>query len=592
MTRFFVLCGLVLPLLAVAGPDPSPAPPPPAPPPTRPAPHAPPGPPPAPPSTGKELRKPPPGLPPQPATMAAVARELVKKNDCKGHVHELSGALSYAAYLLKPDEEVAGYQLLQRCAYSEKAWRAVLQATSRLLTLAPDKSRPYDVVEALLGMDMQDQAQAAFDRLEKEFPKQHDDLTLARTLLACHGRTYSKCHAVAGDMLKELKKSATPSPDALLKNTIFHGVSAAALGKWAEYDADMRTADKMIAAEKKDPSKLAALKAALEPTRGSKLYIEADVVKQLPIGTYQYMANPALKEAGDLVTLRLINHQPKARTVKITLEVPGVTETTTVSVSLPPGEQLTRALTPPLKMDFDVAKLRASRVGQIALKITDDKGASVYEQSYPLEVLPRDHLPLWRYIGADSDRQTFANALAWITPNAPEVDAFLAKAKARLDKHVFAGEQRETLSQVKALFDELKERGVSYVMDPAVFAERVAVQRTRLPVEVLASTNAQCLEGTLLYATLMEAIGLQPELVFIPGHAFVAWKPSQYDKDKAPLYFLETTLTGGPATFEQAVERATKHYQDEKAARHFDIGVSALVDVHALRAKGYTPQPY
>ena len=117
--------------------------------------------------------------------------------------------------------------------------------------------------------------------------------------------------------------------------------------------------------------------------------------------------------------------------------------------------------------------------------------------------------------------------------------AFIKKAKVRLDasKDAFSGEQQPTMVQVKALFDELKARGVTYVEDPRVFDERGAIQRTRLPAEVLASTNAQCLEGTLLYASLMEAIGLQPVLVFKKGHAFIAWKTTKFDKTKDQLFF-------------------------------------------------------
>jgi hypothetical protein len=199
-------------------------------------------------------------------------------------------------------------------------------------------------------------------------------------------------------------------------------------------------------------------------------------------------------------------------------------------------------------------------------------------------------------MGSDTLVPTYGNALAWITPNAREVDSFLAQAKLRVADpsapKAFTGEQRATVPQVRALFEELKAHGVTYVMDPNVFDPHGAVQRTRLPAEVLASTNAQCLEGTLLYATLFEAIGIQPVLVFVPGHAFIAWKPSKYDQVKTPLLFLETTLTGGAATFEQAVQSATAHFAEDYQAKHFDLGTAALVDVHALRAKGYTAQPY
>jgi hypothetical protein len=109
---------------------------------------------------------------------------------------------------------------------------------------------------------------------------------------------------------------------------------------------------------------------------------------------------------------------------------------------------------------------------------------------------------------------------------------------------------------------------------------------------VLSSTNAQCLEGTLLYATLLEAIGLQPVMVFVPGHVFVAWKPSRYDHTTAKLLFLETTMTGGEATFDQAAQVASHEFDEQIEEKRFDLGLAHVVDVTALRRAGYTPQPW
>lgn len=93
-----------------------------------------------------------------------------------------------------------------------------------------------------------------------------------------------------------------------------------------------------------------------------------------------------------------------------------------------------------------------------------------------------------------------------------------------------------------------------------------------------------------MYATLFEAIGLKPYLVYVPGHAFVGWKPSKYDKVKMPILFLETTMTGGKATFEQVVGTAIGEVAEHKVA--FERGIAELIDVAALRQKGYSPMPF
>jgi hypothetical protein len=426
------------------------------------------------------------------------------------------------------------------------------------------------------------------------------NLAGAAAMIDCHRHDFALCFASSTKMLAALAKAKAPPPRALVENTLFHALSGAALGKYDVYDADIKKIDALVAKTHVEDM-LAPFKTVVEQARAAKLFITDDHASELSLGTYHLLGGKA-KVSSDspdaLVTLRFVNQDKTQRDVKVTVEIAGVTDAMIETVALPPGKQITKLFTPPLKMSFDVTKLRATRASQIAIHIVDPKtNASLLDKNLAIDILPRDHLPLRRFFGAGGDdmRTTFDYAAAWITPNAPEIDAFIKKAKARLPAgNSFSGMQQGTLVQVKAIYDELKAHGVSYVEDPDIFDERASVQRTRLPAEVLASTNAQCLEGTLLYATLFEAIGLQPLLIFKKGHAFVAWKPSQYDKQpKIGLFFLETTLTGNPdATFEIAVDHATQKFIQAANEHQFDRKIGAVIDVSDLRAKGYTPQPY
>jgi len=552
---------------------------------------------PRPPSTGKELGKPTVVLPAE--TQARIARLAIKAGDCTGHTAALSTALSLAGDRLSPDERIAANVLLQRCAKASKSWHALIQAALYLLNHAPEKAAADELINAYLALGDEPSAVAALKEIDAKLPAQRANLTTAATLIVCHKNDFASCFAASGKMLEVLQKARPAPTAALFKNSIFHAMSAAALGRYDVYDADMKRADALLAQVHGDPSRLAGLKAAVQQARDARLFVDEDHASELALGTYHLIARGekiknTLDNADALVTLRLVNQEPKQRSIKVTVEISGVTDTSTETIALPPGKQVTTMISPPLKIDFDVTKLRAARTSQIAVHLVDPRtGASLLDRTFPVEILPRDSLPLRRSVGSDDLRPTFEYAVAWVTPNAPEIDAFLKLAKARLPGHsAFSGMQQGTLVQVKALFDELKAHGVTYVEDPRIFDERGAVQRTRLPAEVLASTNAQCLEGTLMYASLMEAIGLAPVLVFKTGHAFVAWKPSRYDHTAAPLFFLETTLTGGPATFEQAVESATRSFLEAAQENQFKLGVGALIDVAALRARGYTAQPY
>lgn len=538
------------------------------------------------PSSGKELAKPPPAV----AKLAEFARQMAQTGKCEGVAHRLSAALSIATTELTDAEKLAGNLALRKCAYTDKSWKSYLKASNYLLAKAPDKADPNSIVYALLNLGEEKSAEEAIKELAKKFPAKKAHLTASFATMKCRKSDHKLCFKATTQTLAFLAKEGGAPPNVLAKNHFLHARAALALGLWPDFDASIAALGTTVASAKLDPKPFERLKSLAESVKRSKLYLEIDPMKELTLGMY-HLANQT--DANALMTLRMVNHGKAARSLKASVEVPGLTEPITFSMVLQPGAPYEKRVSPPLKLDFDVAKLRAARDGQIAFKLVDIKSnATVYEQSYPTSILPRDHLPLRRLIGNDHATDTFNNSAAWITPNAPEIDAFLKKAKARMPKRTFTGTQSETLPQVQALFEELRAMGVSYVMDPDAFAENVFVQRTRLPAEVLATTNAQCLEGTLLYATLFEAIGLEPVLVFVPGHAFVAWKTSKYDKGLPSIMFLETTMTGGDKPFLKAVTRGFDQFQEHSKANNFKYGAAALVDVAPLRKKGFRPQPY
>ena len=68
--------------------------------------------------------------------------------------------------------------------------------------------------------------------------------------------------------------------------------------------------------------------------------------------------------------------------------------------------------------------------------------------------------------------------------------------------------------QAKALYYFVRDN-IDYVSDPVDF------NYVEDPKEVLYTAAADCESGTLLLATLLESIGIDVELVFVPGHALL-----------------------------------------------------------------------
>lgn len=545
-----------------------------------------------PPSTGNEMPAKTAAMKPEQAR--AIVDEAVKlaeqpKPNCEQIVDALSTALPIAfPGATIPKEAEAGLRAWGKCASAAKRWRAVVQAGSALLQLSDDEKAPQQIVRALAEMGEYDKAIATANDFAKKYPKARPGLAGALTFVYCRAEAWDACVKSGEAAIAALttKANLAPTDDAVLINRVLRDLAWIVIGKPKEALADLAAIEKVKGAP---PPAIAKIKD--EATRAIErgFYFEAITVPQLPTGVYHLMGR---KDTGALVTIKIHNHTNAARKFRVEVEVPGVTERSANAIELKAKEATLKWANPPLKMDFNMQLVRSPRPSQLALKIVEvgNGDKTVIDETLQIEVLPRDYLPLRRKVGADSMVPTYGYMGAWVTSNDKTVEQFLTKAKERLPSRSFVGEQDTTVPQIKAIFDELKSRGVSYVMDPSVTADQTFVQRTRLPAEVLASTNAQCLEGTLLFATLMETIGVKPIIVLVPGHAFVGWRTVPKDGTKGEPLFVETTMVGG-APFEAAVDVATKRVAKELKNGSFKSGASTFVDLAAIRKAGFTAQP-
>ena len=97
--------------------------------------------------------------------------------------------------------------------------------------------------------------------------------------------------------------------------------------------------------------------------------------------------------------------------------------------------------------------------------------------------------------------------------------------------------------QVWAIWQALSDRGIRYSSaDPAIGrGPRVFSQRVRFIAQTWADRSANCVDGSVLIASVLQRIGLRSFLVLVPGHAFVGFYA---DADAQRAAYLETTLLG------------------------------------------------
>ena len=196
---------------------------------------------------------------------------------------------------------------------------------------------------------------------------------------------------------------------------------------------------------------------------------------------------------------------------------------------------------------------------------------------------------------------------SFVMPNHPALTPALHAAAERLEQltgnAALDGYQSSDPLRVRAMFaavhDAVCAVGIRYVSPPGSF-EAIG-QKIRMPEQVLGERLATCLDLTLLYAALLEHVGLQPLLIIQNGHAFVGvWLSAENSKTvtvgsgvevrkavaAGSLTVLESTIaTVVPAqSSARALAAAEQRLLDDKQFR-------IAIDVAAARRTGIKPLP-
>lgn len=198
---------------------------------------------------------------------------------------------------------------------------------------------------------------------------------------------------------------------------------------------------------------------------------------------------------------------------------------------------------------------------------------------------------------------------SFVTPNYPLLSKISVTASKFLEQWTDSGALDEYQSQnsnrarlqVAAIYEALRSEALVYATPPASFEEYG--QRIRTVDKVLNEKLATCVDLSVLFASCLESIGINPILVLTKGHCFVgAWlvndsynKPvsddgsfllkSSSDGLNEIVVVEATCLTSSiPVSFDEAVSLAKNHLYEEQ---NFDY----FIDVYRARINGIRPLP-
>jgi hypothetical protein len=369
------------------------------------------------------------------------------------------------------------------------------------------------------------------------------------------------------------------------------------------------------AAEKGKAGLSKSMGVPLGPETTGLLVVTTIRLQPIPTGVY-HLLDP---ETDPLLTVTIKNKSYDPRRVCVTAYIEGLSAKTIKTVELAPMDEVGQAINLLPSLIPEQAR-RITEVQRCTLNVEvvdlDNKVES--QDTYSLVLLARNSSfnSVVDPVTARPRDMTKYYA-AWVTPNVEPVQALVRKAAERVPGRCFWGYQarpkpdetatqvkassqrhragatptrsESTGAQVKALFDTLKEAGIVYVDSVIDFgAGRGQVtQRTRLPRESLRHRSANCIDGTVLFASLLEFASLHAAIVLVPGHAFVAWETWRGTND---WDYLETTMIGS-ADFETARQHARELFQqfDDKDLAGEDGPIPRVLKLNDLRAQGIWP---
>ena len=239
---------------------------------------------------------------------------------------------------------------------------------------------------------------------------------------------------------------------------------------------------------------------------------------------------------------------PKADAkVRVSIKVDRLAEESTFETTLPEANQQYE-IWPTIRFDTRaLARIRESFPTTAVFSVSID-GASAGEQSRTIQVRSVNDVP-FAYVTKDKRvRDVSPLFAAFVDENHPYIDRLLQQALRVNVIQRFAGYQgspQEVIREVFSIWNVLQRQGVKYSSITTASGESRAVlsQHVRFLDETVQNSQANCVDGTVLFASVLYKLGIYPVLVKIPGHMFLAFYT---DAQRQHISFLETTMVGAP----------------------------------------------
>lgn len=216
-------------------------------------------------------------------------------------------------------------------------------------------------------------------------------------------------------------------------------------------------------------------------------------------------------------------------------------------------------IVPKAKWDYEALRKVKEQTPVVATFKVSVNGETLTEQTESYIIRSINDCPF--YVLLNEEDEEFED-LSWIfaayvNENHPWIDGILKEALQTELVDSFTGYQsgdpEEVIKQVFSIWHVLQRRGIKYSdISTTLPSKFVASQTVRFLDDTIDGTQANCVDGSVLMASILRKIGLDVHLVMVPGHCFLAFRLTDQPIDGIDELFaegsgflgLETTMLG------------------------------------------------
>ena len=326
------------------------------------------------------------------------------------------------------------------------------------------------------------------------------------------------------------------------------------------------------------------------------IFFDNNIFPSFILSRAGYTSTDELKQFGDIYSCIGMSINNPVSSGTLTYEIEPVEDKyfEKVSGSISFLQNKPRQFFPQIPWKFEALKgIQQSTPLSIKYRLIDNKG-KIKEQVVKISIRSiRECITSFTF---DSKTQMSPLLAAYVNEENPQIDKLL---KEGLEKKwvsswdAYQGGPEGLDKQVKAIWMILSSKGIHYSSLTGATtgtSQTFTSQIVRPFCESISNKQANCVDGTLVFASILKTIGIRPVLVLVPGHCFLAYHGTESgDND---YIFLETTMLGDikgaptdeafEANYLAAVRTASQEFKNTK-------GQYYMIDVQIARSQKVMP---